>query len=75
MKYKVVPFTASITSTAGATAAASQLESLIDSHTAEGWEYLRLEHVDTYVAGSAGCLGIGATPGRNISIAMAVFRK
>jgi hypothetical protein len=75
MKYKVVPFTASIRSTSGASEAASQLQTLIDVNTAEGWEYIRLEHVDTYVAGNPGCLGFGATPGQTISIAMAVFRQ
>jgi hypothetical protein len=75
MKYKVVPFTASITSTSGASEAASQLQTLIDRNISEGWEYLRLEHVDTYVAGNNGCLGLGATPPRNISIAMAVFKQ
>jgi hypothetical protein len=75
MTYKVVPFTASIASNANASAAAAQLEALIQTYTSEGWEYVRLEHVDTFVAGTNGCFGLGATPGRNISIAMAVFRK
>ena len=75
MTYKVVPFTASISQSDSASAAASQLEDLIGSHTSAGWEYVRLEHVDTFVAGSSGCFGLGATPGQNTSIAMAVFRK
>lgn len=75
MNYKVVPFTANITSTDNASAAAAQLESLISSHTASGWEYVRLEHVDTYVAGTGGCFGLGATPGRSTSVLMAVFRQ
>lgn len=75
MDYKVVPFKASIGSSDDALAAASQLESLIGSHASSGWEYVRLEQVDTFVAGSSGCFGFGATPGRNTSIAMVVFRK
>ncbi|MEY2493931.1 MAG: hypothetical protein QOJ45_423 [Verrucomicrobiota bacterium] len=75
MTYKVVPFTASIASDANASAAAAQLETLIQSFTSEGWDYVRLERVDTFVAGTAGCFGFGATPSRSISIAMAVFRK
>jgi hypothetical protein len=75
MTYKVVPFTASIGSDASASAAASQLETLIQTFASDGWEYIRLEHVDTFVAGNNGCFGIGATASRNISIAMAVFRK
>lgn len=75
MDYKVIPFKANIGNTDDASAAASQLESLIASHTGAGWEYVRLENVDTFVAGSNGCFGFGATPGRNTSISMAVFRK
>lgn len=75
MKYKVVPFTANISSTDGASTAASQLETLIASNAAQGWEYVRLEQVDTYVAGTNGCFGLGATPSRTTSISMAVFRQ
>jgi hypothetical protein len=75
MTYKVVPFTAVIASNANASAAAAQLETLIQSYTSDGWDYVRLESVDTFVAGTNGCFGFGATPARNISIAMAVFRK
>ncbi|MFA5907928.1 MAG: hypothetical protein WC815_04040 [Vicinamibacterales bacterium] len=75
MEYKVVPFKASIGNTDNSGAAASQLENLIREQASGGWDYLRLEHVDTYVAGTSGCFGFGATPGANTSIAMAVFRK
>jgi len=75
MNYKVVPFKASISSTDGTSAAAAQLEALIASQAESGWEYVRLEKVDAYVAGTSGCFGIGATPGYNTSIAMAVFRN
>ena len=75
MNYRVVPFTASIGNTASASTAAQQLDSLIAAQSAEGWEYVRLEHVDTVVEGTNGCFGIGAVPARNTSIAMAVFRR
>ena len=75
MEYRVVPFKASIGSTDNAAAAASQLETLVAAYAASGWEYVRLEKVDTFVAGSSGCFGIGATPSMNTSIAMVVFRK
>ncbi len=75
MPYKVVPFTAVISGSDGAAAAATQLESLIAGQASAGWEYVRLEHVDTVIAGSNGCFGFGATPSQNTSIAMAVFRR
>jgi hypothetical protein len=75
MEYRVIPFTASIANNEGAPAAASQLQTLISTNAAQGWEYVRLERVDTYVAGTDGCFGIGAVPPSNRSVSMAVFRK
>jgi hypothetical protein len=75
-EYKVVPFVASIGQLEGAKQAADQLQTLIQSLAAQGWEYVRLESVTTFVAGNAGCfLGIGATPGTTTAFSMAVFRK
>jgi hypothetical protein len=75
MEYRVIPFTAKITNDQGAAAAASQLASLIATNAAEGWEYVRLEQVETHVAGTAGCFGIGALPSSTLSVSMAVFRR
>jgi len=75
VKYKVVPFVANVSSKEGSSAAASQLESLVNQMSGEGWEYVRLESVETYVAGSSGCFGIGATPPKVTSFSMAVFRR
>jgi hypothetical protein len=73
--YRVVPFVASISLNEGANQAAAQLEALIKSWTDNGWEYVRLESVETYVAGNAGCLGFGATPARMASYSIAVFKQ
>lgn len=75
MTYKVIPFAAKFGSDDDAGAAAAQLERVILAHETEGWEYVRLEHVDTVISGSNGCFGIGAQPDRQASIAMAVFRR
>jgi hypothetical protein len=75
MIYRVVAFSSAIGTTDTSATAAGQLESLINSQAEEGWEYIRLEHVDTYVAGSSGCFGLGATPAQVKSVTMAVFRK
>jgi hypothetical protein len=75
MTHKVVPFTALIANTDDTGAAARQLETLIAVQAQEGWEYVRLERVDTVVEGTNGCFGFGATPARSTSIAMAVFRR
>jgi len=75
MEYTVVPFTANISSSGGASDASSQLESLIYSYASDGWEYVRLEQVETHIAGTSGCFGTGGTPSRTISVSMVVFRK
>lgn len=73
--YKVVPFVASIGTHEGSQQAAVQLESLIQAHGQDGWEYVRLEKVTTFVAGDKGCFGFNATPAQTLSYSMAVFRK
>ena len=73
--YRVVPFVASIATNEGSGQAAGQLEALIKSWTDSGWEYVRLESVETFIAGSPGCFGLGATPGRLVSYSMAVFKQ
>lgn len=75
MEYKVVPFNAVIGQKEGAKEAASQLQQLIDVTRAEGWEYVEMTNISTYVEGTSGCLGIGAKPGYNASVAAVVFKK
>lgn len=75
MEYRVIPFTAKIANNEGAPAAASQLQTLIDTNAGEGWEYVRLERVETHIAGTEGCFGFGAVPPSNRSVSMAVFRR
>lgn len=77
MEYKVVPFVASISHTEKnkAFVASTQLQALITEFAEEGWEYVRLESLETYIAGADGCFGFGATPPRTTSISMIVFKK
>lgn len=75
MSYKVVPFVAQISKKESTALVAEQLERLINDFAAQGWEYIRLENVETQVAGSTGCFGIGATPGFNTIYKMVVFKK
>lgn len=74
-EYKVVPFVAAINSLEGSQQAAAQLEQLVQTWAQNGWEYVRLESVATYVAGSSGCFGFGATAGGMTSYSMVVFRR
>ena len=76
MEYKVIPFTATLDQKkeTGNTVA-GQLQQVITKYTAEGWAYVRLESVSTYVQGDSGCFGFGATPARMASYQMVVFSR
>jgi len=76
MEYKVVPFVALIDPKNGNTShVAQQLEITIASNTAQGWTYVGLESVTTFVQPDAGCFGIAAKPGYTTSNQMVVFKK
>lgn len=76
MEYKVVPFVASIDHNKGTSKdVAEQLESVIKHHSDQGWKYVRLESVITYVQPDAGCFGFGAKPGYTTSNQMVVFNR
>jgi hypothetical protein len=76
MEYKVVPFTATLNQkqeTIGAVA--EQLERIITLANNQGWAYVRLESVSTYVKPSYGCFGFGAHAGYMSSYQMIVFSR
>lgn len=75
MNYKVIPFIAQINHKDSTDAVAKQLQNLINDYSAQGWEYVRLENVETSVEGDNGCFGIGAKPGYNTSCMVAVFKR
>ncbi|TDQ09462.1 hypothetical protein [Pedobacter metabolipauper] len=76
MEYKVVPFTATLDQKKETTSVvADQLEKLIARYTNQGWIYVRLESVSTYVQPDPGCFGIGGKPGYMASYQMVVFSK
>lgn len=76
MEYKVVPFVATIHAQKGnSVQVAQQLEDLIASYNEQGWKYIRLESVTTYIQSDSGCFGIGATQGGMTTRQMVVFQK
>ena len=76
MEYKVVPFVASIDFKKGTSDhVAEQLEKLINHYAAQGWEYVRLESVTTYVGPDNGCFGFGGKPGYTTARQMVVFSR
>jgi len=76
MEYKVVPFTVALDQKKETTGVvAEQLEGLIKRHATQGWGYVRLESVSTYVQPDTGCFGPGAKPGYMAAYQMVVFSK
>lgn len=76
MEYKVIPFVASIDSKKeNSTHVANQLDEIIKHHSNQGWKYVRLESVSTFVQPDNGCFGLGAKPGYETSRQMIVFSK
>ena len=74
-EYSVIPFVAVIPHGKGADAAATQLEKVIQVYAERGWEYVRLESVETYIEGDGGCFGFNAAPARTTVYSMAVFKR
>lgn len=75
MDYKVLPFNAFLSQDEDASAAASQLQALIAQEAAHGYEFVCLDSIETSVAPTSGCLGIGAKPGYSTSVAVVIFKK
>lgn len=75
MEYKVVPFIANIQSQQGSEGVSEQLESVILTYANEGWDYIRMENVETFISGTTGCFGYGAQPSRMTTYSMIVFKK
>ena len=76
MEYKVVPFVATIDPRNGTSdQVAKQLEILINQGVSEGWSYVRLESVTTYINADDGCFGFGGKPGYTTARQMVVFSR
>lgn len=74
-QYKVVPFSAAVASAQSGSALAAEVERIILSQTASGWEYVGVHQLQTVVAGSSGCFGLGATPPTTTTSEFVVFRR
>ena len=76
MEYKVVPFLPVTDLKMNQLEhVANQLQEIINSYAKNGWDYVRVESITTYVKGTSGCLGFGATGDVVKSKQMIVFRK
>ncbi|KPH11905.1 hypothetical protein [Chryseobacterium sp. ERMR1:04] len=76
MEYKVIPFVATANhQNMNSSNIAQQLEDLIAAQTNQGWNYVRLESVSTYVQPITGCFGTETQKGYMTSYQMIVFSK
>ncbi|HCN50496.1 MAG TPA: hypothetical protein DIT10_15630 [Chryseobacterium sp.] len=76
MEYKVIPFVATANQqNMSSSNIAQQLENLIKVQYEQGWEFIRLESVSTYIQPINGCFGLGHKPGYMTSYQMVVFSK
>lgn len=76
MEYKVIPFIAILDQKKETSnTVAYQLENLIQRQVTDGWTYVRLESVSTYIQPDPGCFGLGAKPSYMSTYQMAVFNK
>ena len=76
MEYKVIPFVASIDpKTGSSTQVAEQLQKKIDKYAADGWTYVGVEEVTTFVNPDNGCFGFGAKPGYTTANQVIVFKR
>ncbi len=76
MNTKVIPFSPMIKGRKqNANDVAKDLESIIAQHSTEGWEFYNFYTMETMIAGSSGCFGIGATPSTMMNLGFVVFKK
>lgn len=75
MNYKVKPFVAKVSTGGTAADVANQVDSFIRQETADGWELISCGNIDTQIAGTSGCFGIGATQASSTSTMVLVFKK
>ena len=73
--YKVVPFQARISNTGSGQELAGSLQQIINQEASGGWVFVQIQELTTFMAGTAGCFGLGATQGTNISMSVLIFRK
>lgn len=74
-RYKVVPFSAAVSSHEDPSHLAAQVEGIISSYASRGWEYVGVHQLQTFKAGSSGCFGLGATQPTSITTEFVVFRR
>ena len=75
MQYKTVAFDPQIDRNNPTGSAAAALQSIVESHANEGWEFVGVQNHSTVIPGSNGCFGFGAQSSTNDTMSLVVFQK
>jgi hypothetical protein len=75
MEYKVVSISPNLSRKSPPTQVADDLENVIQKYAEQGWEFMQVETLGTYVDGTNGCFGLGAKPGFHVEFQMVVFQR
>lgn len=75
MEYKVVSIVPVQKEKETGVQVAQDLENTIKQHSRDGWAYVRVENLKTWVNPAGGCFGFGQTPGYYAERQMIVFKK
>jgi len=75
MEYKVISINPVQKNNETGMQVALELEGIIKKYHVEGWQYVRIESLKTWVAGDSGCFGIGAKPGYYAERQVIVFQR
>ena len=75
MNYKVLPISVQIAANGNVGQVSAQVESAISQQASSGWEFVSCGNIDTSVAGSNGCFGLGAKPATSTSVLVLIFKQ
>ena len=53
----------------------AQVESAISQQASSGWEFVSCCNIDTSIAGTNGCFGLGAKPATSTSVLVLIFKQ
>lgn len=73
--YKVIPYHPEMPPKGWGQQVATVVEETIKHEHANGWEFVQLQELTTFVPGNSGCFGFGATPSSHVSMCVLIFKR
>ena len=75
MEYKVVPFKPNLEHGQSSAEAAAQVQSILNEHSNNGWQFLQIANVQTYIGGLTVGFDHVVEPGHETNFQMLLFKK